>query len=43
MSDNARRFGPAQETDQRFLTWLIPTLEKLPHTQRFLLGQQFQI
>ena len=30
MSDNVRHLGPALESHQRFLTWLIPTLEKFP-------------
>lgn len=30
MSDPARHTGPALEAHQRFLLWLIPTLEKFP-------------
>jgi len=37
-----RRTGPALEAHQRFLTWLIPTLEKLPRSQRFLLGDRIE-
>jgi hypothetical protein len=42
MKNNARRTGPALEAHQRFLTWLIPTLEKFPRTQRFLLGDRIE-
>jgi len=34
----ARRHGPALEKAYQFLVWLIPTLEKFPRGQRFLLG-----
>jgi len=42
VSDAARRTGPALEAHQRFLTWLIPTLEKFPRAQRFLLGDRIE-
>ena len=42
MSDNVRHIGPALEAHQRFLTWLIPTLEKFPRAQRFLLGDRIE-
>lgn len=42
MSDPARRTGPALEAHQRFLLWLIPTLEKFPRAQRFLLGDRIE-
>ena len=42
MADAARRTGPALEAHQRFLTWLIPTLEKFPRAQRFLLGDRIE-
>jgi hypothetical protein len=42
MSDPARRTGPALEAHQRFLTWLILTLEKFPCVQRFLLGDRIE-
>lgn len=38
----ARRTGPALEAAYRFLLWLIPTLEGLPRTQKFLLGDRIQ-
>ncbi len=42
MSDSARRTGPALEAHQRFLLWLIPTLEKFPRAQRLLLGDRIE-
>jgi hypothetical protein len=42
MSDSVRHLGPALEAHQRFLTWLIPTLEKFPRAQRFLLGDRIE-
>ena len=40
--DHARRTGPALEAMYRFLLWLIPTLEKFPRGQRFLLGDRIE-
>ena len=40
MSDPACRTGPAMEAHQRFLLWLIPTVEKFPRAQRFLVGDR---
>ena len=37
-----RSHGPALEAMYRFMLWLIPTLEKFPRTQKFLLGDQIQ-
>ena len=42
MSDTARRTGPALEAMQGFLLWLIPTLNKFPRAQRFLLGDRIE-
>jgi hypothetical protein len=42
MTDNARRTGPAIEAHYQFLLWLIPTLERLPRSQKFLLGDRIQ-
>jgi hypothetical protein len=42
MSDHARQTGPAVEAHFRFLQWLIPTLEKFPRAQKFLLGDRIQ-
>ncbi len=37
-----RRYGPALEAHFQFLLWLIPAVEKLPRTQKFLLGDRIQ-
>lgn len=42
MADNARRTGPALETHQRFVLWLVPTVERFPRSQKFLLGDRMQ-
>lgn len=42
MTDNARRTGPALEAHQQFLLWLVPTVEKFPRSQKFLLGDRIQ-
>ena len=34
--------GPALETHFRFILWLIPALERLPRSQKFLLGDRIQ-
>lgn len=34
--------GPAVEKAYNYLLWLIPVLEKLPRTQRFLIGDRIQ-
>jgi hypothetical protein len=41
-SDAARKSGPALEAMYRFVVWLIPTLDKLPRSQKFLLGDRIQ-
>ena len=40
--DHARQTGPALEAMYRFMLWLIPTQEKFPRSQRFLLGDRIQ-
>ena len=40
--NNARRTGPALEKAYQFVLWLIPTVEKFPRGQRFLLGDHIQ-
>ena len=40
--DNARTTGPALEKAYRFTLWLIPTVEKFPRSQKFLLGDRIQ-
>ena len=41
-ADAARKSGPALEAMFRFIVWLIPTLDKFPRGQRFLLGDRIQ-
>ncbi len=41
-NDNARRTGPALEAHYQFLLWLIPTVERFPKSQKFLLGDRIQ-
>ena len=38
----ARRPGPALESMYRFVLWLVPTVEKFPRRQKFLLGDRLQ-
>lgn len=38
----ARSGGPALEAMYQLLLWLIPTLEKFPRSQKFLLGDRLQ-
>jgi hypothetical protein len=40
--DNARRTGPILEAMYRFVLRLIPTVEKFPRSQKFLLGDRIQ-
>jgi hypothetical protein len=42
MTDNARRTGAALEAHRQFLLWLVPTVEKFPRSQKFLLGDRIQ-
>ncbi len=43
MADSAaRKTGPALEALYRFLLWLVPTVEKFPRSQKFLLGDRIQ-
>jgi len=41
-ADGPRRYGPALEKAYQFVLWLIPTVEKFPRTQKFLLGDRLQ-
>lgn len=38
----ARATGPALEAMYQLLLWLVPTLEKFPRSQKFLLGDRLQ-
>jgi hypothetical protein len=42
VTDNARRTGPAVEKTYQFVLWLIPTVQKFPKSQKFLLGDRIQ-
>lgn len=42
MADHAKHTGPALEKAYQFMLWLIPTIEKFPRSQRFLLGDRIQ-
>ena len=37
-----RAIGPALESTNGFLRWLIPAVEKFPRSQKFLLGDRIQ-
>ncbi len=41
-ADNARATGPALERAFQFLVWLVPTVDKFPRSQKFLLGDRIQ-
>ena len=40
--DGARAIDPALDSWYRFLLWLVPTLERFPRRQKFLLGDRIQ-
>lgn len=40
--DGTRENGPALELHYRFILWLVPTLNRFPRAQRFLLGDRIQ-
>lgn len=42
MADNAKKTGTAVESHFQFLMWLVPTVEKFPRSQKFLLGDRIQ-
>lgn len=42
MLDSSRRTGPALEAHFQFLQWLVPTVERFPQRQKFLLGDRIQ-
>jgi len=41
-TDNARRTGPALEAMYQFLLWLVPTVDKFPRSQKFVLGDRIE-
>ena len=40
--DHARSTGPALDAHYRFVTWLVPAVERFPRSQKFLLGDRMQ-
>jgi hypothetical protein len=42
MSDNSKRTGAAIEAHYQFLVWLMPTIEKLPKSHKFTIGDRVQ-
>ena len=40
--DRTRETGPAIDTHYRFILWLVPTLMRLPRSQKYLLGDRIQ-
>lgn len=40
--DHTRRGGPALEKTYQFVLWVVPTLEKFPRSQRFVLGDRIE-
>jgi hypothetical protein len=41
-ADRSRKSGIVLEKTYQFLLWLIPTLEKFPKSQKFLLGDRIE-
>jgi hypothetical protein len=39
---SARQGGPALESMYQLILWLVPTIEKFPRSQKFLLGDRLQ-
>ena len=42
MTESSRNHTPVLEKMYQFLLWLIPTVEKFPRAQKFLLGDRVQ-
>ena len=40
--DRAHTTGAALESHYRFVLWLVPTVERFPRSQKFLLGDRIQ-
>ncbi len=38
----ARQAGPAVEAMCQFMLWLVPTVERFPRSQKFLIGDRIQ-
>ena len=42
VAGRVQQAGPALEAHYQFLLWLVPTLERFPRSQKFLLGDRIQ-
>lgn len=42
MTDNSKRTGAAIEAHYQFLVWLLPTVEKIPRSHKFTLGDRIE-
>jgi hypothetical protein len=42
MAETAKQSGIALEKAYQFMLWLMPTVEKFPRSQKFLLGDRMQ-
>ena len=42
MEPVSRQTAPVLEKTYQFVLWLVPTVEKFPRTQKFLLGDRIQ-
>ena len=42
MAETAKQSGVALEKAYQFILWLMPTVEKFPRSQKFLLGDRMQ-
>ena len=42
MTDAGKQSGIALEKAYQFMLWLMPTVEKFPRSQKFLLGDRMQ-
>jgi hypothetical protein len=42
MTDNSKRTGAAIEAHYQFLAWLVPTIEKLPKSHKFTIGDRIE-
>ena len=42
VADHAKQTGVALEKAFQFVLWLVPTVEKFPRAQKFLLGDRIQ-
>ena len=41
-ANNARRTGPALEAMYQFMLWLVPTIDRYPRSQKFVLGDRIE-